>query len=104
MYGWGFEVIGDILSMIAIKGDSVISHSLRDVSMDTVNLSFKYRDMVADNNELIVRWSEPGYEPIKEAVDDFDTILFGGKDKDDKKKIDKIKNIGQRSLDNIILE
>ena len=72
-----------------------------EISMDVSNLSFTFGRNVGDD-ELIVRWSEPGYSPIKPKMPDFDKILFGD-DEPEKEEIE-VKNIGQRCMKNLVLE
>ena len=101
MYDWGFEVIGDILSLLAVKkGEKAPSLPPR-ISMKADDLSFSLgRDIGGDIFK--VRWSEPGYAPVREKVGEFDKFLFGEEDLVDDSP--RIKNIGQRCMGNILLD
>jgi hypothetical protein len=74
--------------------------------MSRSNLCFSFGKDIKDEN-MVVRWSEPGYEPVKDKVSDFDKLMFDlPSDEEVEEKIieEKIKNLGQRCLKNIILD
>jgi len=102
MYEWGFELIGDVISLLAVNSNLKFSKFPKNISMDVANLSFDFGKKVGDD-ELIVRWSQPGYEPIKNKVPDFNRELFClDNDEVEEEKPDiVVKNIGQRCLNNL---
>lgn len=101
MYEWGFELIGDIISLLAVNSNLKFSKFPKNISMNIDNLSFDFGDKVGDDS-LTVRWSQPGYEPIKNKVPDFNKELFcldDGVEEEEPEIV--VKNIGQRCLNNL---
>jgi hypothetical protein len=101
MYDWGFEILGEVISLLVVSRYVEVPSFGRDISVNVSNLSFDFGKLIDDDN-IIVRWSQPGYEPIKEKVSDFDKVLFGGEVEE--KTENEVKKIGQRCMKNIILD
>lgn len=108
MHDWGFELIGTIISLLAVNkkaefNEVNLPNLHYKVSLDTDSLSFKLNN-IFKNNKLEVRWSQPGYEPIKQKSPDFNRLLFDEIEEEKPEVEVKVKNIGQRSMDNLILD
>jgi len=103
MYDWGFELIGDIISLLAVNKSVAPDDFPRTISLDIDNLSFSFGKMIGKDT-LEVRWSEQGYEPIRQTISNFDRLLFGGDSEEEKVPESKVKNLGQRCMKNLILE
>jgi len=105
MYEWGFEVIGEVISLLAVKRGEKSPRLPKNIILSTHDLTFSYGKDIGDDN-LTVRWSEPGFDPRKqEKVYHFDKILFGD-DGEEEVVVEnnKIKDLGQRCIKNIILD
>ena len=102
MYNWGFELIGDIVSLIAINKNYAPANFPKTISLDIDNLTFGFESSTGQD-VLEVRWSQQGYEPTRGATTDFDKLLFGEDNKEVLPEI-KVKNLGQRCMKNLILE
>lgn len=102
MYDWGFELIGGIISILAVS-DNVESPLPQKISMNVPNLSFDFGKAIGDDN-LVVRWSQNGYEPVKEKSSDFNNLLFDEKKIEEQEPKMQIRKLGQRSMDNLIFD
>jgi len=100
MYDWGFELIGEIISLLAIDAnfDSPIFNKIISMNIDSISFDF---DRVIGGDTLVVRWNQPGYE--KQIPPDFNNQLFDCDIKKGNTEF-KVKNIGQKCLDNLILD
>lgn len=105
MYGWGFELMGEVISIFAVNKNVVSPSFDKYLSINISNLSFDFGRLIGDN-ESVVRWVQRGYSPEKQKVSDFDKMLFSDSKDVDKKEDEesKIMNIGQRCMKNIILD
>jgi hypothetical protein len=106
MYEWGFEIIGEVISLLAVKSGEKSPRLPKKITLRTNDLTFSYGKDIGNDN-LTVRWSEPGFDPRKqEKIYHFDKILFG--DDDEREEVvveeEKIKDLGQRCMKNIILD
>lgn len=99
MYEWGFEVIGSIISMLAVKKGEKCPRLPQKISMNSSDLTFNF-DVIDDI--FVARWSEPGYSPVRKKMSDFDKILFGTNEEEVVEN--KVRNLGQRCMKKIILE
>lgn len=102
MYDWGFELIGDVISFLAINKNVALSEFPRTIALNVEHLSFEFGKMTG-KEVFEVRWSEPGYEPIRQTTTNFDKILFGDDGVGETPEL-KIKDLGQRCMKNLILD
>ena len=100
MYKYGFELIGEVISMICVNSNVSYAGFPKKISMKVSNLSFDLDKMLGDDG-LTVRWSQPGYSPIKQETADFNQLLFG---EETEKKDVQVKNLGQRCMNSIDIE
>lgn len=99
MYNWGFELIGEMMSLLAVNKNYAPQNFPKKISLNLDNLSFEFIALTGEK-ELNVRWSQEGYEPTIPI--NFDELLF--EDNADQLPEIEVKDFGQRCMNNIILD
>jgi hypothetical protein len=103
MYNWGFELIGDVISLLAINKNIEFPEFPMSIKLDIPKLSFDAGRLFG-KEEFFVRWSEPGYERVKDGISEFDKMLFDEEIKKEEEPEIIVKDFGQRCLNNLIIE
>ena len=96
MYNWGFELIGDIISLAAINKRVDFNKAPKTIQLNIPTLSFNFTKLTG-KEEMPVRWIDEDF--FFGGRDDFDEILFS-----DKKEEVPVRDLGQRCMKNLILE